>query len=58
MNCPYCNTKLVTFKYVGYYEKLYGWKCGCNELPKQQDSVAITGSYAYGHDWEEESELG
>ena len=53
MICEFCNTKLVTFKYQGYYDSFYGWKCACEELPKQEDSKAITGSWAYGHDWEE-----
>jgi hypothetical protein len=46
----------VTFKYVGYYDTIYGWKCDCKELPKQEDSKAITGSWAYGHDWEDDED--
>ena len=59
MICPRCNTKLVTFKYVGYYDEFYGYKCACETLPQEADSRAITGAYAYGHDWdpvEEEKE--
>jgi hypothetical protein len=57
MICPYCNTKLVTFRYEGYYDTLYGWKCACDELPKLADSKAITGAFAYGNCWEDEGEL-
>lgn len=56
MICEFCKTKLVTFKYVGYYDSFYGWKCDCDELPKQVDSKAITGAYAYGNEWEEDEE--
>ena len=56
MICEFCNTKLVTFKYQGYYDSFYGWKCDCAELPKMADSKAITGAYAYAHEWEEEEE--
>ena len=52
MICPYCNTKLVTFKYEGYYDSFYGYKCACKTLPKEADSKAITGCYAYGNDWD------
>ena len=55
MICPLCNTKLVTFKYEGYYDSFYGYKCACETLPKEEDSVAITGAYAFGNDWEEET---
>lgn len=56
MICEFCKTKLVTFKYVGYYDSFYGWKCACHELPKQADSKVITGAYAYGNEWEDEVE--
>ena len=52
MICTHCNTKLVTFKYEGYYDSFYGYKCACETLPKEADSKAITGAYAYGHEWE------
>lgn len=55
--CPRCNTKLRTFKYEGYYDSFYGYKCSCEELPKQADSLAITGAYAYGHEWNEDEEV-
>jgi hypothetical protein len=42
---------LVTFKYIGYYDEFYGYKCACETLPQEADSKAITGAYAYGHDW-------
>lgn len=56
MICPYCNTKLVTFRYEGYYDTIYGWKCVCDELPKLTDSKAITGAFAYGNCWEEDED--
>ena len=52
MICPYCNTKLVTFLYRGYYDSFYGYKCACETLPQEVDSKAITGAYAYGHEWD------
>jgi hypothetical protein len=52
MICPHCNTKLRTFKYEGYYDTFYGYKCNCLVLPKEADSQAITGAYAYGHEWD------
>lgn len=59
MICPHCNTKLVTFLYRGYYDSFYGYKCACETLPKEADSRAITGAYAYGHEWDpvEEEDL-
>jgi hypothetical protein len=56
MICPRCNTKLVTFLYRGYYDSFYGYKCACETLPKEEDSKAITGAYAYGHEWEQDEE--
>jgi hypothetical protein len=52
MICPRCSTKLVTFKYIGYYDEFYGYQCACKTLPQEADSKAITGAYAYGHDWD------
>jgi hypothetical protein len=52
MICPHCNTKLVTFLYRGYYDSFYGYKCACETLPQESDSKAITGAYAYGHEWD------
>jgi hypothetical protein len=46
MICPRCNTKLVTFKYEGYYDTLYGYKCACETLPREPDSQFIKGAYA------------
>jgi hypothetical protein len=57
MICTHCNTKLVTFKYEGYYDSFYGYKCACDQLPKEADSVAILGAYAYGHEWEQDEDL-
>jgi hypothetical protein len=56
MICPHCNTKLVTFLYRGYYDSFYGYKCACKTLPREADSQAITGAYAYGHEWEQEEQ--
>lgn len=53
--CPRCNTKLRTFKYVGYYDEFYGYKCGCAELPKEADSVFIRGAYGSDPAWDMEA---
>lgn len=52
MICPHCDTKLVTFKYEGYYDSFYGYKCSCLVLPQEADSLAIKGAYSYGHEWD------
>ena len=57
MICPHCNTKLVTFKYVGYYDSFYGYKCSCKSLPKEADSRFIKGAYSFSHEWEDTSDL-
>ena len=56
MICEFCNKKLVTFKYIGYYDTHYGWKCGCEKLPEQEDSEIVRGAYSGCHDmkWDEE----
>lgn len=57
MICSHCNTKLVTFKYVGYYDEFYGYKCACEFLPKEKDSKFIKGAYAMcGDEWNNEPE--
>jgi len=57
MICSHCNTKLVTFKYVGYYDSFYGYKCSCKSLPKEADSRFIKGAYGFAHKWEDTSDL-
>ena len=52
MICSRCNTKLVTFKYEGYYDSFYGYKCACEVLPKEADSEFIRGAYGSSHEWE------
>ena len=53
MICLRCDTKLVTFKYEGYYDSFYGYKCSCKVLPKETDSRFIKGAYAMcGDEWE------
>ena len=54
MICPHCNTQLVTFKYVGYYDEFYGYKCACETLPKSADSRFIKGAYGFETEWIEE----
>ena len=54
MICEFCNTKLVTFKYNGYYDSFYGWKCGCAKLPQQEDSKLINGSWTMNDEWDDE----
>jgi hypothetical protein len=56
MICNTCNTKLVTFKYVGYYDSFYGYKCGCSVLPKQGDSVFVKGAYGSEDEWREDTD--
>ena len=58
MICELCDTKLVTFKYEGYYDSFYGYKCACETLPKRADSRFIRGAYAMcGDEWVEEEDL-
>lgn len=56
MICPHCNTKLVTFKYVGYYDRFYGWKCACEVLPQEDDSKFIRGAYGFEREWSDSSD--
>jgi hypothetical protein len=58
MICELCNTQLVTFKYEGYYDLFYGYKCACSVLPRRADSRFIRGAYAMcGDEWVEDEEL-
>ena len=56
MICNTCNTQLVTFKYVGYYDSFYGYRCGCSVLPKQADSVFVKGAYGSEDEWREDTD--
>ena len=57
MICNTCNTKLVTFKYVGYYDSFYGYKCACEVLPKEADSRFIKGAYGFEDEWREDTDV-
>lgn len=54
MICSHCNTKLVSFKYNGYYDSFYGYKCARETLPREADSEVIVGAYACDENWDEE----
>lgn len=56
MICPHCNTQLVTFKYVGYYDEFYGYKCACTVLPKQEGSRFIRGAYGFETEWPDDTD--
>ena len=56
MICSHCNTKLVTFKYVGYYDSFYGYRCACKSLPKKADSEFIRGAYSEENEWREDTD--
>lgn len=48
MICPQCNTKLKTFKFAGYYDSFYGYKCNCQVLPQEPDSEIVIGAFGPG----------
>jgi hypothetical protein len=56
MICKHCDTKLVTFKYEGYYDSFYGYKCSCKTLPKEADSKFIKGAYGFANEWRQDSD--
>ena len=56
MICSHCNTKLVTFKYVGYYDSFYGYRCTCKTLPREADSEFIQGAYGFENEWREDTD--
>jgi hypothetical protein len=56
MICSHCNTKLVTFKYVGYYDSFYGYRCSCKILPREADSEFIQGAYGFENEWREDTD--
>ena len=57
MICELCGTKLVTFRYVGYYDSFYGYKCACETLPRRADSRFIKGAYGFENEWREDTDV-
>lgn len=38
--CPACKTKMIVYKYIGYYDSFEYWDCPeCDDKPAAEDTI-------------------